>query len=62
MACSTEATKTKHNRIRRSLAESGADPFAIAANALEKADRLEAEVRRLNALLSSRRQVTLSGT
>lgn len=62
MACSTEATKTEHQRIRRSLAESGADPFAIAAEALEKADRLEAEVRRLNQLLMSHRQVVLSGT
>jgi len=59
MAYSTEAAKTKHQRIRRSLAESGADPFAIAADALEKADRLEAENKRLSALLGGCEPVRL---
>jgi hypothetical protein len=51
MPTSTEATTIR--RIRKQLAADGADPFAIAAEAMARAERLEAEVRRLNALLSA---------
>ncbi len=53
MACSTEAATTRQRQIRKTLAETGADPFVIAAEALARAERLEAEIRRLNALLAS---------
>jgi hypothetical protein len=52
MPTSTEATTIR--RIRKQLALDGvSDPFAIAAEAMARAERLEAEVRRLNALLSA---------
>jgi hypothetical protein len=52
MACSTEAQATRHRQIRRQLALDGvSDPFAIAAEALARSERLEAEVLRLTALL-----------
>ena len=54
MACSTEAQATRHRQIRKQLALDGvSDPFAIAAEALARTERLEAEVRRLTALLSA---------
>jgi len=51
MACSTEAQAIRHRQIRRQLALDGVDPFAIAAEALARSERLEAEVLRLAALL-----------
>jgi hypothetical protein len=53
MACSTEAQATRHRQIRKQLATDGVDPFQIAAEALARTERLEAEVRRLTALLSA---------
>ena len=51
MACSTEAQAIRHRQIRKQLALDGVDPFAIAAEALARTERLEAEVLRLTALL-----------
>ena len=45
MACSTEAARA----IKKALAEAGADPFEIAALAIERAERLEAQLRQLSA-------------
>ena len=44
MACSTAATK-------KALAEAGADPFEIAALAIERAERLELQLLQLSAIL-----------
>ena len=46
------STASKVRSIKKALAEAGACPFEIAAEALARAERLEAEVRRLNALLA----------
>jgi hypothetical protein len=53
MACSTEATTTRQRQIRKQLAIDGCDPFFIAAEALARAERLEARIRALEALLAS---------
>jgi len=44
MACSTAATK-------KALAEAGVDPFEIAALAIERVERLEAQLLQLSAIL-----------
>ena len=51
MPTSTAAAKIHHLSIKKALAETGADPFAIAAEAMARAERLEARVRTLEALL-----------
>jgi hypothetical protein len=46
MACSTEAARA----IKKALAEAGADPFEIAALAIERVERLEAQLQQLSAV------------
>ena len=46
MACSTAS-----QQLRKELATSGADPFAIAAQALDRVAQLQEQVRILEALL-----------
>jgi hypothetical protein len=46
MACSTAS-----QQLRKELAASGADPFAIAAQALDRVAQLQEQVRILEALL-----------
>ena len=45
-------TTTRIKQIKKDLFEYGADPYQIAAEAIERGDRLEAHVNRLQKVLS----------
>ena len=46
------ASTTRINKIRNSLFECGADPYQIAAEAIDRGDRLLDQVNRLQKVLS----------
>jgi formiminotetrahydrofolate cyclodeaminase len=54
MLSSTAATNIRHRAIKKALAEAGADPFDIAAQALARNEELQAQVEMLQRIVNRR--------
>ena len=54
MAPSPQALTSRHRAIKKALAEAGADPFEIAAQALQRNEELQAQVELLQRIIDRR--------
>ena len=62
LTCRSEAvmsTNSKVQQIKKDLREFGADPFLIAAEAIERGDRLADQVNRLQQVLAQEPDLTI---